>query len=195
LQLVCRTRALSAPFATDHSCYLLVECAAHDDPTDRLAQAVAGLEGVRDVAVAIDPARRAELWEYREAHTEAINALGPPHKLDVTLPAERLAEFAAEVERRVLAARPAAAVWLFGHAIDGNLHVNVTGLAPDDEIDGVVLELVAELGGSISAEHGIGTAKKKWLHLSRSEAEIDTFRRIKRALDPAGILNPAVLLP
>jgi len=59
----------------------------------------------------------------------------------------------------------------------------------------LVLGLVAELGGSISAEHGIGTAKKQWLHLNRSAAEIAAMRAIKRALDPAGILNPNVLLP
>ena len=58
-----------------------------------------------------------------------------------------------------------------------------------------MLELVAEHGGSITAEHGIGTAKKRWLHLNRSEAEIGAMRSIKRALDPAGILNPEVLLP
>ena len=58
-----------------------------------------------------------------------------------------------------------------------------------------MLRLVADRGGSISAEHGIGTAKKRWLHLNRSPAEIAAFRAIKRALDPAGTLNPNVLLP
>ena len=78
---------------------------------------------------------------------------------------------------------------------DGNIHVNVTGPAPDDDrVDDAVFRLVAELGGSISAEHGIGTAKKRWLHLSRSPAEQAAFRSIKGALDPDGILNPAVLL-
>ncbi|MGZ4681957.1 MAG: FAD-binding oxidoreductase, partial [Acidimicrobiales bacterium] len=61
--------------------------------------------------------------------------------------------------------------------------------------DDAVLTLVAERGGSISAEHGIGAAKRPWLHLNRSPAEIDVFRRIKAALDPNGILNPHVLLP
>jgi FAD/FMN-containing dehydrogenase len=55
--------------------------------------------------------------------------------------------------------------------------------------------LVAELGGSISAEHGIGTAKKRWFHLSRTEAEVAAFRSLKRAYDPDGVLNPNVLLP
>jgi len=88
-----------------------------------------------------------------------------------------------------------AAVWLFGHVGDGNVHVNVTGVAPDDErIDDAVFRLVASSGGSISAEHGIGTAKKRWLALARSPAEISAFRAIKGALDPGGILNPNVLV-
>ena len=87
---------------------------------------------------------------------------------------------------------------MWGHAADGNVHVNVTGIGVDlgdDEVDDAVLRLVADLGGSISSEHGIGTAKRRWLHLNRSPAEIDAFRALKRALDPDGILNPNVLLP
>ena len=74
--------------------------------------------------------------------------------------------------------------------------MNITGAAEDDEaIDEIVLRAVAERGGSISAEHGIGRAKRRWLHLNRSEDEIALFRAIKRAFDPEGILNPGVLLP
>jgi FAD/FMN-containing dehydrogenase len=173
----------------------LVECADRVDPSDALASAVEGI-GAIGVAVATTAGRRAELWRYREAHTEAINQIGPPHKLDVTLPGEALGDFVDSVRSRLLAVAPAAHVWLFGHAADGNLHVNVTGVDPADQrIDATVLGLVAELGGSISAEHGIGTAKKQWLHLNRSVAEINAMRAIKRALDPAGILNPNALLP
>jgi FAD/FMN-containing dehydrogenase len=95
---------------------------------------------------------------------------------------------------------------LFGHAADGNVHVNVLGAggrsAPVEEseveasgVEDTVLRLVARLGGSISSEHGIGAAKRPWLHLNRSPTENDAFRAIKSALDPAGILNPHVLLP
>lgn len=87
-------------------------------------------------------------------------------------------------------------MWLFGHAADGNVHVNVTGVAPDDDaVDDAVFRLAVQLGGSVSAEHGIGTAKRQWLHLNRSEAEIAVFGRLKAALDPDGVLNPSVLLP
>ena len=98
--------------------------------------------------------------------------------------------------RRWTGSAPGAQVWLFGHAGDGNLHVNVTGAAPDDDrIDEAVLTLAARMGGSISAEHGIGMAKARWLSLNRSPAEIAAFRAIKRALDPDGVLNPGVLFP
>ncbi len=141
-------------------------------------------------------ARRAASGATGKAHTEAINQLGAPHKLDVTLPNDQLAAFVSEVGPRVSSVSPHATVWLFGHAADGNVHVNVTGVAPDDErITDTVLTLVARRHGSISAEHGIGTAKRKWLTLVRSAAEIDAFRAIKAALDPDNVLNPHVMLP
>jgi FAD/FMN-containing dehydrogenase len=196
LALVRRVRGLAAPFPVEHGAYLLVESAATRDPTAELADAIEALRSVADVAVARDSVRAAELWRYREAHTEAINTEGPPHKLDVTLPAGTLAEFVDRVPAVVAAVAPGARCWLFGHAADGNVHVNVTGVDPDDDrVDGAVLELVAGYGGSISAEHGIGTAKRRWLALNRSPAEIEAFGAIKAALDPDGVLNPGVLLP
>jgi len=197
LELVCETFGLAAPLSLRASTYLVVECADRVDPSDAFAATVDSLGLSADrVAVAVSSPDRAALWRYREAHTEAINLIGPPHKLDVTLPASALAGFVVDVRDRVSALVPDAHVWLFGHAADGNVHVNVTGVDPADErVDETVLTLVAELGGSISAEHGIGTAKKRWLHLNRSREEIAAMRAIKQALDPKGILNPNVLLP
>jgi FAD/FMN-containing dehydrogenase len=196
LDLVCEELGLARPFPARHAVYVLVEAAARTDPTTELAEVIAALPDVADVAVAADERAARGLWRFREGHTEAINRLGPPHKLDVTLPADELARFSVDVRERVAAVAPAAQVWLFGHAADGNLHVNVTGVAPDDDrITDVVLRLVAERHGSISAEHGIGNAKRAWLSLVRSPAEIDAFRAIKRALDPNNVLNPSVLLP
>ena len=196
LALVCEQLDLPAPFAAEHGVYVLVEAAGSTDPTDALADAVSAVERLADVAVATEPATAAALWRYREAHTEAINRLGPPHKLDVTLPAGELAAFFPAVQAAVRAVAPGAKVWLFGHAGDGNVHVNVTGVDPDDDtITDTVLRLVAERRGSISAEHGIGTAKKPWVHLTRSVAELRAMRAIKTALDPNGIFNPNVLLP
>jgi FAD/FMN-containing dehydrogenase len=144
----------------------------------------------RDVAVAEDADRRAALWAYRDGLNEALAAQGVPHKLDVTVPLGEIAPFAA----RLPAATAPHRLFVFGHLGDGNLHVNVLGPPPEDEsVDDAVLHLVAELGGSISAEHGVGVAKRRWLGLTRDQAEIDAMRAIKRALDPNGILNPGVI--
>jgi FAD/FMN-containing dehydrogenase len=188
---------LPPPFRAPHAAYLLVEAAADTDPTQAVADVVNACTGVQDVAVATDPAAARALWRYREGHTEAINLLGAPHKMDVTLPAASLAAFVATVPGRVSAAAPDAQVWMFGHAGDGNVHVNVTGVASanDEAVTTAVYELVAEHRGSISAEHGIGSAKRKYLGLVRTEAEIAIYRAIKHALDPTGTLNPHVLLP
>ena len=185
-----------APFAQSSAALLLVEASGEDGVVSRLAEAVDSVPAVSDVAVGETADQRARLWRYRDAHTDAIATRGPVHKLDVTLPPAELAAFMSEVRVLVAEHRPRAAVWLFGHAGDGNIHVNITGVAEDDEaIDELVLRAVAARNGSISAEHGIGRAKRKWLHLNRTSEEIAMFRAIKRAFDPDGILNPGVLLP
>jgi FAD/FMN-containing dehydrogenase len=172
----------------------LLECASARDESADLVDVLAGCEAIRDSALGADAADRTRLWAYRERHTEAISAEGIPHKLDVTLPLARLPEFEQRVRAAILRVAPAARPILFGHAGDGNLHVNILGLDPDDErADDAVLRLVAELGGSISAEHGIGVAKRPWLELTRSPQDIAAMRAIKRALDPRGILNPGVI--
>ena len=87
---------------------------------------------------------------------------------------------------------------MFGHLGDGNVHVNILGgnaSKVDSSIDSAVLAYTASLGGSISAEHGIGTAKRDLLHLNRSTSELAVFRSIKQALDPTNILNPNALIP
>jgi len=195
LRLVCEAFHLPPPFARAWTAYVLVEAAAHHDPTGDLAAAVQAVDA-GDVAVAPDAPRQAELWRYREDQTLAIATAGIPHKLDVSVPLAALADFVEEVPHRLAAVVPEARTWIFGHLGDGNLHVNVTGVDDDDEaVDDLVLTHVADVGGSISAEHGVGTAKRAWLHLSRSDAELAAMRSIKHALDPDGILNPNALLP
>jgi FAD/FMN-containing dehydrogenase len=192
LELVCAHRRLPPPLPEEHAVYVLVECGAAEDPTGALAAALEDETAVADVAVADDTARRAALWTYREAHNEAVNAAGVPHKLDVSVPPAALAAFAAAVVDAV-GARGRTILW--GHLGDGNLHVNVLGPEPDDDaVDELVLRLAAAHGGSISAEHGIGVAKRAWLGLTRTPQEIAAMRAIKRALDPAGVLNPGAVL-
>jgi FAD/FMN-containing dehydrogenase len=196
LRLVGDYLGAAPPVAPDAGAYLLVEVASAGDPVPALAAAIEAHGGVHGTAVATEPGDRARLWRWREAHSEAGAAQGVVHKLDVTLPAGEMARFCADVVDRVEAARPGAVILLFGHVGDGNVHVNVVGPPADDEgVDDVVLGLVVERGGSISAEHGIGTVKKRWLERDRSAAEVAAMRAIKSALDPDGILNPGVLLP
>jgi FAD/FMN-containing dehydrogenase len=195
LELVCERLGLPRPFPAEHVAYVLVEAAADTDPTAALAGAVERCARVADVAVATDTSAQRALWRYREGHPEAINLLGAPLKLDVSIPAARLGAFVADIPVRVASLAPHADVWMFGHAGDGNVHVNVTGPLDVDDVTAAVFELVATLHGSISAEHGIGTAKRSYLALVRSPEEIAVYRALKRALDPNAILNPNVLLP
>jgi FAD/FMN-containing dehydrogenase len=175
LDLVRRVAGLSQPLSGEHPVYLLLETDELPDLPD-------------DVDAAVDPA----LWAYRERHTEAIATLGVARKLDVSLPLRSLGAFVGELSGAVAPHE----VHVFGHLAMGNLHVNVLGLADADEsVDERVLTLVASYGGSIAAEHGIGVAKREWLSLTRSAAEIDLMRAIKSSFDPRGLLNPGVMLP
>jgi FAD/FMN-containing dehydrogenase len=85
-------------------------------------------------------------------------------------------------------------IWIFGHLADGNLHIGLYGSSIRDEdhtqVERIVYLPLAALGGSVSAEHGIGLRKKPYLGLSRTPEEIAVMRKIKNTLDPAGILNP-----
>jgi FAD/FMN-containing dehydrogenase len=196
LDLVRAHAGLGPPLAGSWPVYMVVEAAGQVDPSDSFMAALAGLDLADDAtAVATDAASQARLWAYRERHTEAISAIGIPHKLDVTLPQSRLAEFETSVRGVVAKAAPGSTLVLFGHIGDGNLHVNIVGPDPeDDAADEAVLRLVAGMDGSISAEHGIGRAKARWLDLARSPAELAVMRAVKAAIDPAGIFNPGVLL-
>ncbi len=196
LELVLRHARIAPPFAERRPVYLLVEVGSDvADPTDGLAVALDAIDvDEAATAVATDPAGRHRLWQLRERHTEAVNAEGVPHKLDVSVPLARYAELVERAPAAVTTVDPAARTISYGHVGDGNVHVNVLGPAPDDEaVDDAVLGLVLELGGSVSAEHGIGVAKVAWLVRDRGEATVSAMRAIKDAWDPAGILNPGVL--
>lgn len=145
-----------------------------------------------DPVVAISPTEQRRLWEVREGLTDAWGVAATRagtvvQKFDVSLPGSAMQAFA------TAAARLGPTIGMFGHIGDGNLHLEI--IDPAGEWDARVLGLVARFGGSISAEHGIGRAKRDYLHLTRSASQLAAMRAIKAALDPAGILNPGVLLP
>ncbi|MDQ1482636.1 MAG: hypothetical protein QOF35_712 [Actinomycetota bacterium] len=202
LAMVMRHTGLSAPMSGNHPAYLLVECADRVDPGDAMLEALeevsALVPGVADIVMGEDERGRAGLWRYREAHTESINAAGVPVKLDIAVPHGQLERALQELPAVVAKVDAGAHTIIFGHLNEGNLHVNVLpgGSQVGDDAHAVtdaVLRYVASLGGSISAEHGVGRAKTPWLSLSRSPAEIDAMRSLKAALDPDSLLNPGVI--
>ncbi len=191
-----------APLPTD-GCWVFAELTA---PLAE-AEALSGLLPEERIAVAESAADRARLCRYRAATTEAVNAAGVPVKLDVGVP---LAAFAAAIEAVRADVRAAAddagiAVLpvLFGHLAEGNVHVNLLpgpsvagGRFPEEfaaRLEEAVLEQVLAHGGTISAEHGIGRAKRAWLERQRGAEQVALMRRIKAAWDPAGLLNPGAV--
>jgi FAD/FMN-containing dehydrogenase len=180
-----RALALPDPLAGRAGWLLLLEVA--DGAT------ADGLTPVADrvLAVATEPGDRRRLWAYRERQTELYAALDAAglEKLDVSLRLDRLDEAVAAIRRAV---DGPTGVGMFGHALDGNLHLQLLGAGPGTFER--VLAAVVDLGGSISAEHGIGRMKADLLPLARSADEISWMRQIKAAVDSDGLLNPGVLL-
>jgi FAD/FMN-containing dehydrogenase len=178
MRVVREVAGLPHPLAQEHAVYLLLETAELPDLPD-------------DVDAVVDD----RMWEYRDRQAEAVAALGVPFKLDVCLPISRIPDFLERLDE--LPALLEREVHVYAHVGDGNLHINLVDIDEPtaDVLDEQVLTLVASFGGSIAAEHGVGVHKTKWLHLSRSPQEIAAMRAIKQVFDPAGVLNPGVLLP
>jgi FAD/FMN-containing dehydrogenase len=215
MDLVCRATGLPPPVGYDRPAaagdsarsrswaappgFLLAELTSGEGSSADLPERLADATLPEETWVATDARGMAALWAYRERLTDAIAMTGIPHKIDVAVPAGELGPFRSELDGAV---RSAAArdgepvVIVFGHIGVGNLHVNVIGPdTADTSVDAVVARLAAAHGGSVAAEHGVGRAKAAWLGLTKSAAEIAAMRAIKTALDPAGLLNPGVLLP
>ena len=190
LQIACDHLGIGTPLPTrDAGAFVMVDCAAHDDPSAELAAVVGDRHGVMALGV-----QRDQLYRIRDHITIAIGARGVPVKLDVAVPVRRLAELITAVQSTV-AAIAGAELIAFGHLAEGNVHVNVLGAAgAEAEVTESVLSAAIELGGTISAEHGIGVAKVDWLERVKGPEVVSALRAVKRALDPAGVLNPGVLL-
>jgi FAD/FMN-containing dehydrogenase len=184
------------PFAERHPHYALIEVEALDPAhdTERLGELLGqlladGLAADAVLARSLDEAAR--LWRVRDAAGELIPRLPNPVAYDISLPIAAMPEYVRRITNEgagLLHGRPA---FVFGHLGDGNLHVisSLDSYADLAAYDGIVYGALAGIG-SVSAEHGIGVLKKKWLGLSRQPDEIALMRMLKAALDPRGILNP-----
>ncbi|HZV55760.1 MAG TPA: FAD-binding oxidoreductase [Rhodocyclaceae bacterium] len=169
---------------------------------DLLADAVAAGEA-SDAVIAQSEAQTQALWALRENISEAQRIEGISIKHDISLPVSRIAEFIARSDAALAAAFPGVRIVCFGHVGDGNLHYNQSKPAAQDNaafigqtaaVNRIVHDLVAELGGSISAEHGLGQLKRQEILRYKSETEMDMMRAVKQALDPRGLMNPGKVL-
>ncbi|MBL8524870.1 MAG: FAD-binding oxidoreductase [Betaproteobacteria bacterium] len=153
-----------------------------------------------DAVIASSESQASALWGIREHIPEAEKARGKSVKHDISVPISRIAEFIERGDAALNAAFPNAQVICFGHIGDGNLHYNLSfpGATPSVEqthaANSIVYALLDELGGSISAEHGLGQMKRDEITRHKGEVELDMMRAIKRALDPHGIMNPGKVL-
>lgn len=156
-----------------------------------------------DAVLARNLAQARALWALRENISEAQKIEGISIKHDISLPVSRIPEFIARSDAALAAAFPGVRIVCFGHLGDGNLHYNQSKPAAQDNTDFIaqtpavnrlVHDLVHELGGSISAEHGLGQLKREEILRYKSPVEIELMRAVKRALDPRGLMNPGKVL-
>jgi FAD/FMN-containing dehydrogenase len=197
------------PLASPHPWYVLLEISSgrSEDEAEATVAAIfeEGMEKglVDDGARAESLAQAAAFWRLRHAMSEIQKAEGGSIKHDVAVPIAAIADFVRVTTERVVAFLPGIRPVPFGHLGDGNLHFNFSqppGMDKDaylklwPEVNAIVHQAVAEFGGTISAEHGIGRLKRGLLPTVKGPVEMALMRSIKAALDPHGILNPGKIL-
>jgi FAD/FMN-containing dehydrogenase len=197
------------PMATPHDWYVLLEVSSgrSDEEARDLVEAifVEGVEAglIEDGVLAETLEQAHAIWQIRHALPDVQKFEGGSIKHDVSVPVAAVPDLIARGTARITAMIPGVRPCPFGHVGDGNIHFNFTQpigadkaafLARWDEVNSAVHEIVGELGGSISAEHGIGQLKRPLLPKFKSAVELDMMRKIKLALDPNGILNPGKVL-
>ncbi|HEX5788361.1 MAG TPA: FAD-binding oxidoreductase [Woeseiaceae bacterium] len=191
------------PFAASYPWYVLLDAAV---PADELEAALDDLllhVAMPDAILAKNRTEQTSLWRLRHSIAEAERREGVGVKHDIAVPIGCIEAFINEADARLAVRVPAAMPVVFGHVGDGNLHYNAL-LHPDvqdadlgrlsDETSRVVYDLVTEMGGSISAEHGIGVLKKDALLRYGDPVALALMRSVKRALDPGGIMNPGKVI-
>ncbi len=203
LQKVVAYRDLTRPLAEAAPFYALVEFDTADlEPAMAAYEAAVGEGWVGDGVVSQSEGQAAALWALREGISESI-APFTPYKNDLSVRVSVLPEFLGQVDDLVADSYPGIEVCWYGHIGDGNLHLNILKppeLPPAEfyarchAISPRLFELVARHDGSVSAEHGVGLLKREFLGYTRSAAEIEIMRALKRVLDPNQVMNPGKLL-
>lgn len=198
------------PFPSPHGWYVLFDLTSprEDENFQQLAETVLGeglVSGEIDAAViAASLAQAEELWRLRTLMSEVQKLEGGSIKHDVAVPVARVPELVTRANQLVELMIPGARPVPFGHLGDGNIHYNISQppgmdraifLSHWEALNAAVHEIVLDLGGSISAEHGIGRMKRDLLAHAKQPVELDLMRKIKQAFDPNSILNPGKLLP
>lgn len=199
----------SDPFTAPHPWYVLLRLTSprRNDPLRDALEAALGdafeIGCVADAVVAQNETQALDLWRMRESIPEAQKHEGGSIKNDVSLPLSRVPEFIDQASGAVEAAMPGIRVCAFGHLGDGNIHFNLSQprgmdravyMAQWDRLERIVSDIAASLDGSFAAEHGIGELKRESLLRYKSDVEIELMRRLKRTLDPGGIMNPGKVL-
>lgn len=187
----------TAALSRDWPLYVLIEGEYADEASgesfDRFMEQSLESSLIEDAVIAQSQSQRRELWRIREG-TEHLEVHQPQYRYDVSVPVHHMEKYVEGVWKDLQAANPLGHCFTFGHAGDSNLHFVVVPAREEDftheASDRIVYGPLRELGGAVSAEHGIGMAKKASLPYSRSPVEIEVMRAIKRALDPRNILNP-----
>jgi len=188
----------ASPLDGDYAYWVLLESLGSEPEADRedfeSALAAAHEQGlIEDAVIAKSAAERGAIWGIRD-DVEILLQFDPILLFDVSLPIRDMPAYLDEVRAALDAACPDNRCFVFGHLGDGNLHLSIAPGKRDaglqEQVEGIVYGPLQRIGGSISAEHGIGLAKKPHLSLARGEAEIGLMRELKTVLDPNGILNP-----
>jgi len=189
---------LVPPLAHGHGGYVLIEALGSDQPSDQLrfenvlASSVER-EIIVDAVISKSQTEAASLWKIRDASAAFPQVFWPHVKFDISIPIGDIDGFVENVKATIRNQWPTARTVTFGHIGDSNIHFNVKvgdGEQPEEEIEDLVYGAVRQWRGSISAEHGIGLLKRPYLGYTRSDTEIQLMQRMKRAVDPKGIMNP-----